>query len=230
MRSLKTVVAAALVVGYAGIAEAEELVYGQRPGAWQPVWYIEGDANGAVADDFVLGADTTMLSATFWGWEVTDTGMGFPDLFTVSVWSDEGGGNGVDDAGLIYEEDFSFASLDPTGVFGGTATRFTAAFSTPFDLDGATTYWFAVGFKDGDADYGWMQQGLSGPDAIGTAPLDYDRGYDGWDGPFDTGPGGGLAFSLMGEPSGAVIPLPTVAAMGGLGLAGVAVRRRRNSM
>lgn len=223
-----------MVVGLSGTltgtAMAEEVVYGQRPGGVESAWFISGDVNAAIADDFVLVSETTIHSATFWGWEVSDTGTGFPDLFTVSVWSDEGGGNGVDDGGLIYEENFAFADLDPTSAFGGGATQFTAEFGTGFDLDGDTTYWFSVGFKNGDKDYGWMQQGLSGPDTLGTLPMDFDEGYDGWDGPFDTQPGQGLAFSLTGEPNANVIPLPGIAAMAGPGLAGVAMRRRRGSI
>jgi hypothetical protein len=229
MRSRNLMMVVGLSGTLTGTAMAEEVVYGQRPGGISSGYFTDGSNAVALGDDFVLGADTAITSATFWGWEFEWDYQGLPDEFTVALWSGDGAG-GVDSGGLVYEEDFAYGDLNPTPVFGGIRLEFTADFASAVELLGGTTYWFAVGFKGGDKDFSWMTQGLDGPDPLGTAPIALDWGHNGDWITQNTADGGGLAFSLTGEPNANVIPLPGIAAMAGLGLAGSAMRRRRGSI
>lgn len=230
-RELGIGLAAAAAAASGAVADVTT-VFGQRPGALEPGWrFANEDRVGALGDDFMLAEDATILSATFWGFEVPETGSGLPDAFTVAFWEDTGGGL-PDDASLIFEEEFAIGDLGNAFAFG--AREFTANFTTPFDLAADTAYWFSVGYKGGDKDFVLMWQGLSSPDPIGESIIAIDFDYDGWDGLQDSRgdpqfDGSAIAFSLTGDTGPAVIPLPTASAMAGIGMLSLGLRRRRRN-
>lgn len=206
---------------------APELVYGQRPVEKNSGrgWH-RGDT-GAMADDFTLAADTQVLSASFWGFLDPNSGTGWPDVYTLAFWADVGGLPDDSSGSPLFEQTFNDSELTKTAAFDDVF-RLTADFATPVQLSGATKYWFSIGFPQGDGAFIWMFQGLAGPDPLGTAPIALDNFTDnfGWK-IFEADAGDGFAFSLNGEPEMSVIPLPSASALAGLGLAGLAARRRR---
>lgn len=203
----------------AGTASAD-MVYGQRPGTIEGFWLSGTPGAAAIADDFALSTTTLIQSVDFWTLFV-DPGQ----VYTLGFWRDEGGGNGVDDSGLIHTQSFTVGQVTETNDAG--MTKLTAVFTSPFAL-APGTYWLSIGVSDAFNHY-WATQGTFGPDPLGTAAIDFDQNGDNiWEGPANVHPWEGLAFDINGEPQDSVVvPLPAAPALGLAGLSGVALIKVR---
>lgn len=186
-------------------------------------WFA-ADING---DSLIAGTEKTALS------------QGYAGLVTGSTTSP-----GASHAGVPTAGDFN-AITAPWSFFGNTGSDYltapiTGSTTAGLDFSGWTVTWngipaislgsgaWGAGFSDGIAHFAWSNVGLVSIDYHATVPTNDASGF------------GGLQYALHLEghfstPEGDVIPSPVPEAstygmmLAGLGLVGLAVRRRKRA-
>lgn len=173
-----------------------------------------------MADNFMLDADATATSVRWWG---GSQNFQFEDLdnmssYTVMLYeSDTTGGPGS----VIYSDTVTDKNirlgLSQTGATlfgGGIEYAYTLELESSVALSAGTEYWISVGatLVDGGAD-AWVWSGSSAGDLVNATDFFSGGGYTVFDPTFND-----LAFEI--------IPAPSTAMMG-IGMLGLAMRRRR---
>jgi len=103
------------------------------------------------ADDFTLPAAATVTGAEWWGGTEVNFGLPLANItaFVVKIYAN--GANNLPVEPPIYSETFPIATVTTVKTCGGLLIggdreyRFSAAFSTPVNLNAGTRYWFHVG-------------------------------------------------------------------------------------
>lgn len=166
-------------------------------------------------DSFVLSADATITSVSWWGVDLNELLTGaippyHPTDFTIAIHADNGGRPGA-------QLSFTTVGNGAGGTYTGTDLMglklfsFTGALTTPLAATAGTTYW--LGISDPTDNAGWFWASGSGPDkqhvaiVAGTAS---DVADD-------------MTFTIVGSP----VPEPATAVLFLLGAAGLAVHGRR---
>ncbi len=166
-----------------------------------------------IADNFALTSDTIITGVRWWG--SSENFFGPPDLsnfesFTIEIF------DGNFDS--VYVETFltSATNAAATGLFnsGGGAEFFQSVkFAQAVNLLGSTEYWLSIGTTNSDPEGdAWVWSGATGDAFIASDVFD-GAGFSVFPDSGDS------AFELQG------VPTPGAASL--LGLAGLAVLRRR---
>jgi MYXO-CTERM domain-containing protein len=167
-----------------------------------------------VADDFSLGAGTTIRSLTFWGGYFPHQASIPDDDFTLTLYSDGGGIPG----GVIHSTSLSALSRTDTGIdlFGTDEYIYNANLTTPVAVSGSTTYFLSITNNTGLGAFGasWFWETGTGH---GLLTFSADGGGT-W-----SAFGGDQAFILSSK----AVPAPGAIAL--LGLVGLVSRRRRSA-
>jgi hypothetical protein len=160
------------------------------------------------ADDFVISSDGIVKSIRWWGLYTSDPHPAPEDTFSIRFFGDDAG----------QPANAPFVDVTPVGpqrtlagftdFFGRTVYEYLAILPTPVELSGGETYYLSI-INDPSADV-W-QWHRSSDDGTGFARFDASSSW----GPINEN----VAFQL--------IPEPTTFWLLGLGLAGLAVARRR---
>ncbi len=221
MKTLR--LATAVLFGLAACTSVTaDVVYEQLPDLSLGGYFSDGVPgqfySQRVADDFSLGAATTITGVSFWGGSEFFI---FPDLsnfsdFVVEVFADNAGAVGAS----VYSETFTTANTNPVfdgfGIAGQDIYYHTVNFSAPVAV-GAGGYWLSVGsinISPGDDAYAWNIAAAVANDQIAADFFD-GNGFQVFTGTGD------VAFQIH------AVPEPGTASLVGLAVAGLFVRRRR---
>ncbi len=211
------VCAGTIIAGAVSIASADPVVY-DNGGAF--------DGNGLssqydtaypfeshVADDFVLGSNTTVTAVNWCGLYWNPGTPHNATSFNILFFADNGFGSAP-----IGGPGSEFASFNigigsvTVSSLGGDAEAYSASLGAGVALSAGTTYWMAIqAVSDYPPQWGWGSNGLGGNSVQGFPLL----GVAYW-----TGTGFDQCFSLEG-----VVPAPGAMAL--LGLGGLVTARRR---
>lgn len=167
------------------------------------------------AHDFRLASAASLTGVTLFALDLFDELGTLP--MNYSIYADQGGAPGATLASGIATA-FTFTSVGPQAGFGDVEFRVSFRFAQPVDVAANTTYWLGLLYGEGTPGRGVLWSNI--PDN-GTA-----QGSEFRDGAWFT------AFpeaSFALETGVSAVPEPATWAMlvGGFGLAGASIRRRR---
>lgn len=174
-----------------------------------------GPTNQQVADDFVLGATTSLDSFTWFGRYFADFVVANPVEFSIRIFSDAGG----QPAAVPLHTVGVSVNASPTGLDFGGIPWFS--YSSPLALIlTAGTYWISVVEDDAATPAVGGSQWMWGDSTFGLRAT-----RNGDVGPWTAGLDRNHAFTLEGSP----VPEPSTLALSTLGLLGLLRYRRRRS-